>query len=257
MILLPRSTTRRSALIRRNLCLVWGAEVRRDYGRHVPLQFEPDVTKAGWFAHSSDHWAQLCSIGPHGFAGYARLFHPVEPDADESDPETFWGNLEGNLEKRVLQRLLGVLEHHTGTPDECYFGLWDGFAEIEGSPAVMSFDGQTFPPAFPPEVMTGPRLRIPAREYLLFRGPLTEAGRWGAADLFPGEPREINSPNLMWPADHGWFVATEIDLPWTGIAGSTQLITDLLADEALDIQTVEPSPDLPYWRTDNDPTQAQ
>jgi hypothetical protein len=223
----------------------------------VSLQFEHDVAKADWFAHSSDHWAQLCSVGPSGFAGYARLFHPVEPDADETDSETFWGNLEGNLDQEVLQRLLGVLQRHTATSDECYFGLWEGFAEIVGSPAVMSFSGQTFPPAFPPEVMAGPRLRIPAREYLLFRGPLTEAGQWDAADLVPGEPRAINSPNLMWPADHSWFVATEIDLPWTGIAGSAELIADLLADEALDVEAIQPSPDLPYWRTDDDPAQSQ
>jgi hypothetical protein len=223
----------------------------------VPLYFEPDVAKADWFAHSSDHWAQLCSIGPSGFAGYARLFHPVSPDADEADSETFWGNLEGHLDQEVLIRLLAVLERHTATSDECYFGLWEGFAEIEGSPAVMRFDGRTIPPAFPPEVMAGPRLRIPAREYLLFRGPLTKAGQWGAADELPGEPREINSPNLIWPADHSWFVATEIDLPWTGIAGSTELIADLLADEALDVKATQPSPDLPYWRTDEEPPQPK
>ncbi|MGH3811050.1 MAG: hypothetical protein ACRDUV_01150 [Pseudonocardiaceae bacterium] len=105
----------------------------------MPLQFEPDVAKAEWFAHSNDHWAQLCSIGPHGFAGYARLFHPVEPDADKTDSETFCGNLEGNLGNRVLQRLLGVVERHTGTPDECYVGLWEGFGDIEGSPGACDF----------------------------------------------------------------------------------------------------------------------
>ena len=55
------------------------------------------------------------------------------------------------------------------------------------------------PPAFTAEVIHNPRLHLPGRDYLLFRGPLAEAGQWGAADLMPGWPRRINSPNLMWP----------------------------------------------------------
>ena len=108
--------------------------------------------------------------------------------------------------------------------------------------------GRWIPPAFPPHVLTGPRVSIPARDYLLFRGPLSQAAQWGAADLVPGMPRELNSPNLMWPVDRAWFVATEIDLPWTGIAGTAGLIDDLLAATGLDVEIVEPSGDLPYWR---------
>ena len=107
----------------------------------------------------------------------------------------------------------------------------------------------TIPPAFAPDVMAGPRVSIPARDYLLFRGPLSQAGQWGAAELRPGHPRLLNSPNLMWPADHSWFVASEIDLPWTGVGGSAQLIQDLMADKGLDVERVEPAADLPNWRT--------
>ncbi|HET9861587.1 MAG TPA: hypothetical protein VFQ19_17575 [Nocardioidaceae bacterium] len=75
------------------------------------------------------------------------------------------------------------------------------------------------------------------------------AGDWGAADLVPGTPRRLNSPNLIWPADHAWFVATEIDLPWTGIGGSTALIEDLFSAQDLDVEEVEPRDDLPYSRS--------
>jgi hypothetical protein len=109
----------------------------------------------------------------------------------------------------------------------------------------------TVAPAFPPEVLNGPRVSIPARDYLLFRGPLTQAGQWGAAELVPGRARPINSPNLIWPADHSWFVATEIDLPWTGIAGSTNLVQDLIADESLDVEFIELTRQPPYWRNRN------
>ncbi|MFE7743580.1 hypothetical protein [Nocardia sp. NPDC057455] len=223
----------------------------------MPLRYEPDVSKAEWFTERLDPWMQLCSIGPSGFARYARLYHPAEPDDDPSDPDILL-SLEGDLDIEVLQRLCGILAEHTQTPDECYFGLWDGFGDIHGgSTVVMAFSedesvdlppAPTVAPAFPPHVLEGPRLRIPARDYLLFRGPLAEAGQWGAADLLPGWPRTINSPNLIWPADRAWFVATEIDLPWTGIAGSAALIEAVRADAALDVEEVEPSSDLSYRR---------
>ncbi|MGW4330147.1 hypothetical protein ACWEKR_30185 [Nocardia sp. NPDC004573] len=81
-----------------------------------------------------------------------------------------------------------------------------------------------------------------------FRGPLSEAGQWGAADLLPARPRTINSPNRSWPADRAWLAATEIDLPWTGIAGSAALIEALPAGTVLDVEAVQPSSDLSYRR---------
>jgi hypothetical protein len=168
-------------------------------------------------------------------------------------------NLEGNLDPDVLGRLLRVLARNTTTPQDCFFCLWDGFGDIHGSPSVGVLTSSrtrraghqpmlTVAPAFPPEVLNGPRVSIPARSYLLFRGPLSQAGQWGAADLVLGRLRPINSPNLIRPADHSWFVATEIDLPWTGIAGSAELVQDLIADESLDVELIELTRQPPYWR---------
>lgn len=218
----------------------------------MSLRYEPDVAHADWFATRAEPWARLCSIGPSGFAQYGRLFHPLQ-DGDERNRDHLL-NVEGHLEETYLRRLAGVLDRHTGTPEDCFFGLWEGFGDLHGSPAVGVLTSRRgrqphIPPAFPPEVMTGPRVEIPGRRYLLFRGPLSEAGEWGAADLVPGHPRMLNSPNLIWPADHAWFVATEIDLPWTGIGGSDALLDDLVADPVLDVERVSPDADLPYWRS--------
>ncbi|MEU6829810.1 hypothetical protein ABZ894_14280 [Nocardia beijingensis] len=223
----------------------------------MPLRHEPDVSKAEWFTTSDDPWTQLCSIGPSGFARYARLFHPIPPDEDSSDLAIL-RNHEGDLDAETLRRLCGILAEHTATPEECYFGLWEGFGDIYGGSSVaVAFrmdeeadlaSAPTVGPAFPPEVIDGPRVRIPARDYLLFRGPLGEAGQWGAADLVPGWSRTINSPNLIWPADRAWFVATEIDVPWTGVAGSAALIEALREDAELDVEEVVPSGELSYWR---------
>ena len=218
----------------------------------MPLRHEPDVATADWFATSDAPWRQLCSLGPGGFDRYCRLFHPLHEGADENDADEL-ANVEGNLDGTHLERLTQILARHTSTPDDCFFGLWEGFGDIHGSPAVAFFGLRRgrppeVPPAFPPEVLAGPRVRIPGRGYLLFRGPLQDAGQWGAADLAPGHPRPINSPNLVWPQDRAWFAATEIDLPWTGIAGTSSLVDELMADAVLDVEPISIATEVPYWR---------
>ena len=222
---------------------------------------EPDVSEAEWFTRSGDPWNQLCSIGPSGFAQYARLFHPLQPGDHQADRQSLM-DVEGHLETRALQHLVTVLARHTTTPRDCLFGLWEGFGDIQGSPSVrrdvLETRGPrarrrtppTVPPAFSPDVMAGPRVQHSGTGLPALCGPLSQAGQWGAADLLPrARARTINSPNLIWPADHAWFVATDIDLPWTGIAGSAQLIQDLMAEEALDVERIDPAAPLPYWRT--------
>jgi hypothetical protein len=222
----------------------------------MSLRHEPDVSKAAWFATRDESWVQLCCLGPSGFERYARLFPPIPDGIDVTDPQDL-ASLEGDLPDAQLQRLVNALARHTSTPDDCLFALWDGNGEIYGGAAVAVLSrrrsrwrrtARTVPPAFPREVMVAPRVSIPNRSYLLFAGPLAEAGQWGAADLVPGRLRRISSPNLMWPADHAWFVASEIDQPWTGIGGSAALIDDLLSNEGLDVEPTELSEHPPYWR---------
>ena len=72
--------------------------------------------------------------------------------------------------------------------------------------------------------------------------------RLTSADLVPGHSRPINSPNLMWQADQAWFVASEIDQPWTGFAGDIALADELVAHPALDVELIARSERPPYWR---------
>jgi hypothetical protein len=95
------------------------------------------------------------------------------------------------------------------------------------------------PPAFPAEVLEGPRVRLPSRDYLLFAGPLTAAPELGWTDpygfFFP------QSPNLFWPQDHAWCVASEIDLFCTLVAGSEALALALMDDRRLEAWRVQPT----------------
>lgn len=206
-----------------------------------------DVSPADWFVGSDAPLSLRATLGPPGFAAYSRVLHDSwSPDDDE--------RTEGHLRHDLLEALSDVLTRHTNTPDDCFFGLWDGYGDIHGGEAagfLTSFStdspvwpGHFFraprpapppPAAFPSSVMDGPRLVANEADHLLFAGPLAKAGRWGAADYAPDVPRHINSPNLMWPADHRWFVTTSIDNTWTGVGGSAALIHDLLADDRLEV----------------------
>jgi hypothetical protein len=213
--------------------------------RHrMTLRHEPDVSHADWFVRGSDPWGQLCTIGPRGFAAYARIMHPSD-DPSEDDGLL---SCEGDLPEDLGLVLSAVLGRHTTTPDDCFFALWDGWGEIYESMVTRIEPGHGSsswkePPALAAEVRTGSRIRIPNREYFLFRGPLHDAGRWPSR----GNAR-INSPNLIWPADHSFFVATDTDSPWTGVGGSVDLIAELLSHDVLDAVPASASPDLPYGR---------
>ena len=77
-----------------------------------------------------------------------------------------------------------------------------------------------------------PRVLLPHREYRLYRADID-----AAISLADG-PSETN-PNLWWPDDRAWIVATEIDLTESYIGGSQACIEQILADPALETFAVD------------------
>lgn len=205
-----------------------------------------DVSPAGWFVSSdADWWDKVC-LGPPGFDAYARVFDDLGDDAHENAPE------------QIRAALRSILARHTATAETCYFAMWDGWCTLEGgSHGVRKFGAKSrsFPqrytdkpgrfftrsrsinyaPAYDPAFVHGPKVSVPNREFYLFKGPLTLDLDWGAADFEPGFPRDIpNEPALMWPYDHAWFAAADVDPDWIGIDGSHDLINELIADPRFD-----------------------
>lgn len=197
---------------------------------------------------------------------------PRRERAGVSEPPT------GELDSEVLKVLCAVLARHTSTPERCWFALWEGYGWIQGSPAIAmsrlvqhapprdtrrapypSFtrsalprppwgrarpptapgDPGYVPPAFPPDVIEGPRFRLPQRDYFLFEGPLDGTAEMGWTS--PGGHFLPQSPNIFWPDDRAWCVATEIDLDSTYVGGSEALARALLAEPRLETWRVEPA----------------
>jgi hypothetical protein len=72
-----------------------------------------------------------------------------------------------------------------------------------------------------------------SENYALFVGPLA-----GVPSLI--DAQDNHSPNLWWPDDRAWCVATEIDLAWTYVGGPGALVTDVLANPRLEAQPASP-----------------
>ena len=158
----------------------------------------------------------------------------------------------GRLVPDVLGPLCALLAGHTEAAGHCFFGLWDGYGWIHGNPAVAmlravrsgepALSAKVAPPTFSLDELSRPRLRLPARDYLLLLGPLHAAlqiGHWPAADWFIPQ-----SPNLFWPADQAWCVASEIDFDSTLVGGTTKLIDAIIGAPAFDAWPVRPDDSL-------------
>jgi hypothetical protein len=219
-------------------------------------------------------------VVPAGFAAYARVLHPAGipnrgerpvrwadvaawsgmplrqdaqfhsialPPTAPSGPPPYdsQGPREGSLYEPDAEVLAGILRDWTATPEDCWFCVWDGYgwesahlffavASAEtGHPRETAAAPRRDP--VPGPVREGPRVQLPHRSYLLFHGPAE------AALTLPALAGTLGQcPNLWWPADRAWCVASEIDLPWTYVGGPRGLIDAILADDSIEALPASP-----------------
>ncbi len=155
---------------------------------------------------------EVGSVIPEGFQAYARIMHSTAP---YREVET-WGSMPGHIAIRPIE-LLGP---HTRTPEECWFGIWEGWAGL-GAPFASAM----------------PTLVLPGRNYHIMGGRLDEAAE-SLSD--PADLHSHRSPNLWWPEDRSWFVATEIDLAWSFVGGTTACVDSVLGQPDLAARLTTP-----------------
>jgi hypothetical protein len=240
-----------------------------------------DVTPLAWVEESLKLSAHhVASIVPEGFAAYARVLHPhveegklvrwaelarrngrvahphmqfpfiASPQTEDPPPELggHIGPSEGVLpiaERRVLVELLRPA---TSTPEQCWFAVWEGWGHDDRGVTA--------------------RLVLPHRRYLVYGGPVEAAlarmpRSWVLGmNLLANQPLETDEPldpeeivasasalgddcpNLWWPEDRAWFVATPIDLSSTYIGGSRELVGRLLGNPQLEAVPAGPDDSL-------------
>ena len=211
-----------------------------------------DVAPAKWIAERIRGWSgeEEGSVGtriPEGFESYARIFHPakyrsedrkwhrvswatvaecygkvVHPQMDFCKlvnlkwlEHPSWGSRPqvGTLPEEECRPLVDVLGEFTSTPERCYFAVWEGYAGLD----VRLDRGAT--------KLESPHLD---RAYYIFRGPLDGVMSFHEWWYFN------QSPNIWWPEDRAWCVATEIDDQDTFVGGSAACIERVLAHPKLE-----------------------
>jgi len=226
-------------------------------------------------------------VVPAGFEAYARVLHPVEtlengdrlvrwadvaawsamplrkdaqfhsialPPAALSGPPPYGsqGPQEGSLYLPDAEVLAAIGRDWTATPEDCWFCVWDGFGwDTAGTFAVLTETGQPpgvieepRPDPVPGPVREGRRVHLPHRDYLLYAGPAEAVATLAGLDGTGGQ-----CPNIWWPADRAWCMASEIDLPWTYVSGPRGLIDAVLADDR--IEALPAAPDDPVSRVED------
>lgn len=234
------------------------------------LTASDEVNAADWIRGRMHPFAKdVGSVVPSGFDGYARIFHPAWRSGEGTQIEVRWSEVAawsgktvhsemqfhsiakpvragqteapawrgeprlGVLSVQQSSALIGLLAKHTSTPDHCWFCLWDGYGYLTGAVAalVASFSKEGDPGRpVPPRTVSRPprpklktsRVRLPGRDYLLFTGSVAQGEGWE------------DGPNLWWPDDRSWCVASEIDFPYTYVGGSTRLIQEIVAHPLLE-----------------------
>jgi hypothetical protein len=228
------------------------------------------VEAADWIPGRLNGFAKnVGSIVPKEFEAYARIFHPAWVGAQYPGIEMRWSEVAaangrivhpemqfhaiatlapgrpglpiswdyeprlGLLSARQAQSLIDVLTPRTATPNDCWLCLWEGYGYNSAVWMTFSTSGaahedplpsppQMGPPHWPELYERAKRVKLPGRDYILFKGSVAQAQGWH------------DGPNLWWPDDRAWCVASEIDFPYTYVAGSKALIDDILRHHDLE-----------------------
>lgn len=202
--------------------------------------------QTGRTAHALMQWTSIAGVVEHvSTEGRWPRRHPVSRQTQEwqgSEPRV------GHAPPSVLAPVLDVLDAVTAPGSDCWSALWEGWGWLHrGAWALLRSDGDPAkppppPPGLPDAVLALPRLRHPGRDYLLFRGPLEAT--LGMGHQISDDWFNPQSPSLLWPGDHSWCLATEIDFDSTLVGGPRELIDAVLGEPRLEAWPIELSDDL-------------
>ncbi len=203
-------------------------------------------------AAASTRWIdQACSgecgtvgaLVPNHYEGLLRVFAPAPCDG-------WW-----SAYRDIFEVVASVGERHTSSPDEAWFAVWEGhgfdniarrvawrdapadeaeqYARDDARQRLRDED-QRRESAIRAELDQTARFDRPGRTYYLSTGPV----RAVTASRYPDAP-DWRNPDLFWPDDRRWFVATDVDFWSLYIGGSSSFISEIAESVATPCAPVE------------------
>lgn len=199
---------------------------------------------------------------------------------------------QGQLDAASWALLAAVLAAHTSTPDDGGVGVWSGWGGLTGGMGYgasrVLFAAEPRPDADPhhdaflahaardvfnsvftkptwqpgvlsDEISRGPHLQLPDREFVLFRGGISELAVLDWPERMPwrdpshvpnGGNQAAESPGVVWPSDRSWVVVSEVDFDSTIVGGDAALLGRLLATPGLEVELLPTDADL-RWDADD------
>jgi len=198
-----------------------------DVGSIIPVGFEAyarvlhppyRLTSAG--SQTPVRWRDIAAANNRTIAAEMQLLDmSCQPTLFSASGERLWDEQTktGNLPLEIAERLAAILPSHTLTPEQCWFGVWEGFADLRI------------------EDNLGAMFSVPNRDLFLFHGTVEDVlASFSVIDWM------YRSPNIWWPDDRAWCVVTEIDFTWSYIGGSSACIEEILGDSELEALPTNP-----------------
>ena len=245
-----------------------------DFAHPQGAELQLDTAAADWIAGRVLPWSavvgtRVCALVPTGYDAYVRVFHHVDERVGRESFRRRWSELAqrsgrrmhpaaqfdrfgfpgpppiGSLDRDEATALVSTLRAYTTTPNSCWLAIWNGFAQLTGSFSTVraARNGALHPrperrrvirsdmPGPPSDLANAPTVSLPNRKYFLYRGPIDVVPR------FEHMPGHLQTPNMWWPEDRAWFVATEIDFDSTLVA-CRQTCAEALLDSDLEVMEV-------------------
>jgi hypothetical protein len=210
-------------------------------------------------------WAEVAALTgtiAHPWMQWGTVARQQTEESDLGDGTSVESPEDGRLPRHILDALLPLLRNATSTPEDVTAAVWNGWGELNSvSFFGWSEDGHStsgtrsatelgVADEITAAVETGQLLHLPGRDYLLFAGPLDDLADpdWtSTAGLGEGlRDGGVPAPQLLWPADHAWCSATEIDFGFTLLAGPEPLIERLLVTDGIEAARLEHDGDLSW-----------
>jgi hypothetical protein len=192
------------------------------------------TTSASWLEQACrGEWWTVGALVPNHYECLLRVGAPLPCDG--------WWPAYCELYEVVAS----VGERHTSSPDEAWFAVWEGhgfdniarrvaWAEAPSDEAEehtrnverqrLRDEDRRTNAAIRKHLDRIPRFDRPGRTYYLLTGPVSAVTNL----RYPDTP-DWRNPDLFWPADRRWFVATDVDFWSLYLGGSRAFIRDIAA----------------------------